>query len=105
MDYLGIKYEENGLPRTFYPDYIIKLKSGKIFIGDTKSGITVSDSKLKSETLQRYIKEENTKGSNLIGGIVVLDGTKSWRFNSNVIFDFDKNDLNTWDYFEDILKS
>jgi type III restriction enzyme len=103
MDYLGIKYEENDLPRTFYPDYIIKLKSGKIFIGDTKSGITASDSKLKSESLHRYIKDENLKGKNLIGGIVVLDDTKSWRFNSNVIFDFDKNDLNTWDYFEDIL--
>jgi type III restriction enzyme len=103
MDYLGIKYEENDLPRTFYPDYIVKLKSGKIFIGDTKSGITASDSKLKSESLQRYIKDENSKGKNLIGGIVVLDNTKSWRFNSNVIFDFDKNDLNEWDYFEDIL--
>lgn len=103
IDFLGIKYEENDLPKTFYPDYIIKLKSGKIFIGDTKAGSTATEATSRAEALQEYIKAENNKGKNLVGGIIIQDQTKKWRVNQQDIYLYDKNDLTYWDFFDDII--
>jgi type III restriction enzyme len=99
-DFLGIKYEENELPQTFYPDYIIQLKSGKTFIGDTKAGSTATEAKSRAEALQAYIKDQNAKGKNLVGGIIIKDDTKKWRLNQQVTYNYDKNDLTKWAYFE-----
>jgi len=58
---------------TFYPDFIVCYKDGKVGIFDTKEGQTASSNstKLKAEALQRYIKEDKTK--KLFGGIVKPD--------------------------------
>ena len=101
-DFLGIKYEEDDLPQTFYPDYVIALKSGKIFIGDTKSGSSTKEANLKAEALQSYIKNQNAEGKNLVGGIIIQDDTKKWRVNQQDVFKYDKNDLRDWVYFDDI---
>lgn len=103
-DFFGIRYEENGMPQTFYPDYIIQLKSGKIFIGDTKAGVTATDAKLKAEALQRYITDQNAIGKNLVGGILVIDATKNWRLNQNSEYLYDKHDLTSWSYFDEVIK-
>ncbi|TAF08792.1 MAG: hypothetical protein EAZ75_09910 [Flavobacteriia bacterium] len=103
IDFLGIKYEENDLPKTFYPDYIIKLKSGKIFIGDTKAGSTATEATSRAEAMQEYIKTENKKGKKLVGGIIIQDQTKKWRLNQQDIYLYDKNDLTNWDFFDDII--
>jgi type III restriction enzyme len=102
-DFFGIKYEENGLPQTFYPDYILQLKSGLIFIGDTKAGSTATEATSRAEALQEYIKEQNTKGKKIIGGIIIKDDTKKWRVNQQAIYNYDKNDLTKWDYFDNII--
>lgn len=102
-DFFGIKYEENDLPQTFYPDYIIQLKSGNIFIGDTKDGITAKESKLKGEALQAYIRDQNLKGKKLVGGIIIKDNTNHWRVNQNLEYNYDNNDLTNWDYFDRII--
>jgi type III restriction enzyme len=102
-DYFGIKYEENDLPQTFYPDYLIQLKSGITFIGDTKAGETATSSKSRAETLRVYIVEQNKKGKKLIGGIIIKDDTKKWRVNQQGTFKYDKNDLTDWDYFDNII--
>lgn len=102
-DFFGIKYEENDLPQTFYPDYIIQLTSGKIFIGDTKAGSTATEAKSRAEALQAYIKDQNAKGKNLVGGIIVKDDTKKWRVNQQAIYNYDKNDLTKWEYFDNII--
>lgn len=104
-DFFGIRYEENGMPQTFYPDYIIQLKSGKTFIGDTKAGATATEAKLKAEALQRYITDLNASGGNLLGGILVEDATKKWRLNQNYEYFYDKNDLTTWSFFDDVVKN
>ena len=52
-DFFGIKYLENGLPKTFYPDFIIRYKSGRIGIFDTKEGHTAKDTGLKAEALSK----------------------------------------------------
>lgn len=102
-DFFGIKYEENDLPQTFYPDYIIQLTSGKTFIGDTKAGSTATEAKSRAEALQVYIKDQNGKGKNLVGGIIIKDDTKKWRVNQQDIYNYDKNDLTKWDYFDNII--
>ena len=102
-DYFGIKYEENDLPQTFYPDYLIQLKSGITFIGDTKAGETATSSKSRAEALRVYIVEQNKKGKKLIGGIIIKDDTKKWRVNQQGTFKYDKNDLTDWDYFDNII--
>ena len=102
-DFFGIKYEENDLPQTFYPDYIIQLSSGKTFIGDTKAGSTATEAKSRAEALQAYIKDQNAKGKKLIGGIIIKDDTKKWRVNQQDIYNYDKNDLTKWDYFDNII--
>ena len=102
-DFFGIKYEENDLPQTFYPDYIIQLKTGKTFIGDTKAGGTATEAKSRAEALQAYIKDQNTKGKNLVGGIIIKDDTKKWRVNQLDIYNYDKNDLTNWEYFDNII--
>mgnify|MGYP001394914779 FL=1 len=102
-DFFGIKYEENDLPQTFYPDYIIQLTSGKTFIGDTKAGSTATEAKSRAEALQVYIKDQNAKGKNLVGGIIIKDDTKKWRVNQQGSYSYDKNDLTKWDYFDNII--
>jgi type III restriction enzyme len=102
-DFFGIKYIENDMPQTFYPDYIIKLKSGKIFIGDTKAGITAKEAGSRAEALQAYIKIQNKEVKNLTGGIIVQDATKKWRVNQSKIYKYDKNDLNEWEYFDNMI--
>ena len=105
-DFFGIKYEENDLPQTFYPDYIIQLTSGKTFIGDTKAGSTATEAKSRAEALQAYIKQQNAKGKNLVGGIIIneKDNCKGhWRVNQQDVYSFDKNDLTKWDFFDNII--
>jgi type III restriction enzyme len=102
-DFFGVKYEENDLPQTFYPDYVIQLKSGKIFIGDTKAGNTATEAKSRAEALQAYIEYQNENGKNLIGGIIIKDVTNKWRVNKQEIYKYDKNDLRDWEYFENLI--
>ena len=102
-DYFGIKYEENNWPQTFYPDYIIHLKSGKTFIGDTKAGGTATEAKSRAEALQAYIIKQNGKGKNLIGGIIIKDSTSQWKVNQNKVYNYDKNNLTDWDFFDKII--
>ena len=102
-DFFGIKYEENDMPQTFYPDYVIQLTSGKILIGDTKAGNTATEAKLKAEALQKYIKTQNSIGKNLIGGIIIKDATNKWRINQQDSYTYDKNNLTKWSYFDDII--
>jgi type III restriction enzyme len=100
QDFFGIKYEENDMPKTFYPDYIIQLKNGKTLIADTKAGNTAVEAKSRAEALYQYIETENAKGKNLIGGILVQQA-EHWKINLNKIYLFDKNNLTNWTFLED----
>jgi type III restriction enzyme len=102
-DFFGIKYEENDLPHTFYPDYIVQLTSGQLFIGDTKAGITALDAKSRAEALQAYINNQNEKGKNLVGGIIIYDNTNKWRINQQNIYNYDKHNLTDWEFLADII--
>lgn len=87
--FFAIPYIENGIQKPFYVDFIVKLKSGKVALFDTKRGQTVKTSAEKSDGLQSFIKND----SNLFGGIVdntKIDFTGRW-----VIYRGNGSELNT----------
>jgi len=93
----AIPYDDSGVNKSFYVDWIVKYKNGKLGLFDTKSGITADTAKSKAEGLYHYIEEQNKKEKNLFGGIVVHQAG-SWRYNVNKTYEFNKNDLKSWDY-------
>lgn len=81
----------------FYPDFIVQFQDGTIGIFDPKAGRTAEtgDAGPRAEGLQKFIKEQNRKGKNLWGGIVInTNGT--WRFNDNEKYVYDENNLSSW---------
>ncbi len=86
---------------TFYPDFIVQFKNGKIGFYETKKGMTAETSEAapRAEGLQKYIKEQNKKGKKLQGGIVIqVNGT--WRINDNEKYIYDENNLSSWRVLE-----
>lgn len=84
----SIPYKDNdGEHKLFFVDWIVKFKDGKIGLFDTKAGITAETAKTRAEGLAAYIKAENKKGKNLIGGIVVPKDN-SWRYNNNEKYEY-----------------
>ncbi|MBU2530751.1 MAG: hypothetical protein KKD35_06900, partial [Elusimicrobia bacterium] len=65
--FFAVPYDNNRTP--FYVDFIVKFKDGKIGLFDPHSTY-LADFSLKSDGLQKYIKDENKKDKNLFGGIV-----------------------------------
>jgi len=95
--HFAIPYDDKGTNRVFYVDWIVKYKNGKLALFDTKSGITAETAKSKAEGLYKYIKERNSKGKNLFGGIVInKDG--SWRYNDNEVYEYNEANLQSWKY-------
>lgn len=93
--FFAIPYEEDGEPKTFYVDWIVKFTDGRMGLFDTKTGITAKTAKARAEGLQKYIREENEKGKNLWGGIVTFkDG--SWRYNDSGEYEYNERNLSGW---------
>ena len=76
----------------------MKYKNGRIGLFDTKSGIYADTAKTRAEGLAKYIKEENAKGKNLFGGIVIRK-ENSWRVNESSTYFFNEKDLSGWKFF------
>ena len=96
LKYFGILRPDD---LTFYPDFIIQLKDGTIWILETKGGMTAKDASERAEALQKYIKVQNKKGKKLMGGIAIyVNGT--WRYNDNEKYEYDPNDLSSWKVLE-----
>ena len=91
----GIKY---GNFSTFQPDFIVKYKNGKVGIFDTKAiGDREAENKLKAEALQKYIEEENNKGENLFGSLVIKPG-EHFRVNYSSTYQSFKVKEKDWEY-------
>jgi len=102
--YFAVPYDFENETRLFYIDFIIKFKDGRIGLFDTKTGITLRDSKNKSDGLQKYIKEETKKGKKLFGGIVTNTDQQDLK-GRWIYFDGKKDDLSDknfekWENFE-----
>lgn len=91
----GIKY---GMENTFQPDFIVAYNDGHFGIFDTKAiGVNEDDNKVKNEALQAYIKEENNKGKNLFGGLILRDGVH-FRLNQQEVYASFKDKPEKWEY-------
>lgn len=102
--YFSIGYTtQEGFKASFYVDFIVKFKDGRIGLFDTKKGSTASDrfAKNKAEALQKYISEENVAGKNLFGGIVVPmdDAGNLWKISTSEIYSDNLNDTSVWKTF------
>lgn len=86
------------MENTFQPDFIVAYNDGHFGIFDTKAiGVNEDDNKVKNEALQAYIKEENEKGKNLFGGLVVKDGVH-FRLNQKEAYAPFKDKPEEWEY-------
>ena len=99
--FFAVAYTENTQKKPFYVDFIIRTKDGRIGLFDTKSGITITDAKDKSDGLQAYIKQENRKGKKLFGGIVTntqpTDFKGSWKYFTGKGKNLVKDKLDNWE--------
>jgi type III restriction enzyme len=97
--YFAVPYiDEIKEDQTFYVDFIIKLKDGRIGLFDTKAGWTASSAGTRSDGLQRYIKKQNEKGKNLFGGIVIPKANSFYTY-KKVPYRYDKQ-LTGWEIVE-----
>lgn len=98
-----------GIPKedgsTFQPDFLIKFKDGRIGIFDTKAGkgYNENDNKVKSEALIQYISDENKKGKNLVGGLVIKDKDK-WLYYDRGVYKTYIEAPDLWINFNKLLK-
>ena len=91
----AIEYRDAyGMPRLFYPDFIVR-QGKKIAILDTKSGLIAEGAKERAEALAKYIKANSNKDLKLWGGIVV-EVAKTWRLNNELKYRYNPNDFSKW---------
>ena len=106
-EYFAIKYwnSKERAFRLFYPDWIVRFKSGHIGIFDTKAGETAlpegkGNTKDKAKYLSLRIKEF---GSGYMGGIVVLENNV-WYYNNSENYDYALGKLNKdWKRLEELF--
>ena len=92
IKYFAVPYiDEFETKHTFYVDFIILFNDNSIGMFDTKGGRTAADAEFRSKGLQKYIKTQNKKGKNLLGGILInLDG--SWLYNEKSKYKYNPNE-------------
>jgi len=87
--------------RLFYVDFVIKLKSGKIGLFDTKTKRSDPEAPNKHNALLKYMEEQNVQNTErqLVGGIVIsedIGGEIKFKYCTNRISD--TNDTRGWDF-------
>lgn len=97
----AIPYEhaDNTSEPLFYPDFVIRMKSGNVYIFDTKTKSSDIFAPDKHNALNKYIAEENAKGQKLNGGILINQpaGSDVWLYCKLPIQN--TSDLDHWDMF------
>ena len=84
IKYFAIPYKDkDGIERSFYVDFIVMAKDGRIGLFDTKKGFTAELAMERAEALARYIKEQNKKQKNKLWGGIVTFKDGSCRYNDS----------------------
>jgi len=95
--FFAVPYDEDKTP--FYVDFVVKFKDGRIGLLDPH-GTQFSDFGAKSDGLQKYIKDENKKGKNLLGGLVANTGNATnngrWVYFAESGAKFKKGEFGNW---------
>lgn len=93
----AVPYEvKEGATALFYPDFVIRMKNGQVFIFDTKSIGSDLFAAAKHNALLAYMNSEENKPLNLKGGILLQEGDL-WRYSQFRIEN--TTDLNGWTAF------
>ena len=86
MKYFRIVYRMAFRRSNFYPDYIIQLKNGDVWIIETKGGMTADGS---SNNIDKYafcnfdaLKEGDSRHSEIKWGFVRVEGTQIYLSNT-----------------------
>lgn len=95
-EFLGIKYQYQDDIATFYPDYIVQLRDGRVGIFEVKDqhdqdGATRT--KAKAEALQVIMPK--MPNDNVFGGIVILQN-RAWKLNNNRKYNWSKVERGDW---------
>ena len=96
----AIPYEGDGNDTSlFYPDFVIRMKSGRVYIFDTKSESSDIFAPAKHNALHKYMATENANGKDLHGGIIIQSqGTDYWLYSPLPIEN--TSDLTGWSMFD-----
>ncbi len=103
----AVPYQDShGDLRLFYVDFVVKFKSGKLGLFDTKTKESDNEASRKHNALLDFIDKEVIEHPErrLIGGILipeVLDGIASFRYSKQRIKD--TKDLTGWEYFNPVV--
>lgn len=99
-EFFAIPYEDNGNPKMFYPDWVVKTKNS-VLILETKAGDTAKSesTKYKAEALQEWIKKQKIK---IAGGIAVNNGGV-WMVNNNNKYEYSEN-FEKWEILDRFIK-
>ena len=85
---------------TFYPDYLVRLKNGKIGFFEVKEindRDGLSYTKAKAEALQKYLAK--LKNKKLFGGIVI-EHNKAWLINESQKYNWERCEKGDWDEWD-----
>ena len=99
----AIRYKaSDGKEGLFYVDFIIRAKSGKVYLFDTKGDANAGDIdpevENKHNALIDYMAKQNEKGKNLHGGVIKRDPHGNWLYSPLKIED--ANDTLSWTIFD-----
>ena len=97
--YFAVPHIEHGVERSFYVDFIVMQKGGRVGLFDTKGGLTAETAKSRAEGLAKYIAEQNKKGKKLYGGIVLKE-KNSWRYHDGLKYEYNPNNLKNWKFLD-----
>ena len=101
-EHFAVPYTDSlGVLRLFYVDFIIKFKSGKIGLFDTKTKNSDVEAANKHNGLIDYLERENKENPNreLVGGVLIveeIDNSMTYRYCVNRIEN--TNDLTGWNF-------
>lgn len=90
-----------GKKALFYVDFIIRLKSGDIFLFDTKTENSDPEAPYKHNALVEYMQLPENKGKKLHGGIIIRDGFGNWVYSPAPLdVKLGTSDTTNWDIFD-----
>jgi len=100
-DFAVTYVDRNEVTRGFYVDFVVRTKSGKIALFDTKTLDSDPEFVKKHNALIEYMAEKSTTEKPLIGGVIVpkgLQDNRIWKYCDNTISN--ANDTTGWLSFE-----
>lgn len=80
----------------FYVDFVVRMKSGQLFLFDTKSVESDPEAVNKHNALIDYMNSEENKELHLKGGVIILRG-ENWKYSPMKIEN--TSDIVNWDSF------